>query len=62
MGFDFIQRGENAFAEIKDNFPELYAEWWPRFERLATAFVVWEEARLMSCPSNTRPDGVTAHV
>jgi ATP-dependent helicase/nuclease subunit B len=42
---DLIQRGENAFAEIQDSFPELYAEWWPRFERLAAAFVVWEEAR-----------------
>jgi ATP-dependent helicase/nuclease subunit B len=42
---DLIQRGENAFAQIQDNFPELYAEWWPRFERLAAAFVVWEEAR-----------------
>jgi ATP-dependent helicase/nuclease subunit B len=42
---DLVQRGENAFGEIKDNYPELYAEWWPRFERLAAAFVVWEEAR-----------------
>src|SRR5215207_5600575 len=42
---NLIQRGENAFGDIKDNFPELYAEWWPRFERLAAAFVVWEEAR-----------------
>jgi ATP-dependent helicase/nuclease subunit B len=42
---DLIQRGENEFGDIKDNFPELYAEWWPRFERLAAAFVVWEAAR-----------------
>jgi len=42
---DLIARGQAAFAPIEDAFPELYAEWWPRFERLATAFVVWEEAR-----------------
>ena len=24
-------------------YPELYAEWWPRFERLAAEFVVWEQ-------------------
>ena len=29
--------------EIADAFPELYAEWWPRFERLAAEFVVWED-------------------
>jgi ATP-dependent helicase/nuclease subunit B len=42
---DLLQRGENAFGEIEDGFPELYAEWWPRFERLATEFVVWERKR-----------------
>jgi ATP-dependent helicase/nuclease subunit B len=42
---DLIQRGEDAFGPIQDAFPELYAEWWPRFERMAAAFVVWEEAR-----------------
>ncbi len=25
----------NAFAPISDAYPELYAEWWPRFVRLA---------------------------
>jgi ATP-dependent helicase/nuclease subunit B len=42
---DLIQRGENAFGPVQEAFPELYAEWWPRFQRLAAAFVVWEEAR-----------------
>ena len=42
---DLLQRGENAFGEIEDAFPELYAEWWPRFERLAAEFVVWETKR-----------------
>jgi ATP-dependent helicase/nuclease subunit B len=40
-----LARGEEAFAEIADAYPELYAEWWPRFTRLATDFVVWEQAR-----------------
>ena len=42
---DLIQRGEDKFRDIAEAFPELYAEWWPRFERMAAAFVVWEEAR-----------------
>jgi ATP-dependent helicase/nuclease subunit B len=42
---DLIQRGEDRFKDVAESFPELYAEWWPRFERMATAFVVWEEAR-----------------
>ena len=28
-------RGQNAFGPIEDAYPELYAAWWPRFERLA---------------------------
>jgi ATP-dependent helicase/nuclease subunit B len=42
---DLLSRGVEAFAEISEAFPELYAEWWPRFTRLATEFVVWEQAR-----------------
>jgi ATP-dependent helicase/nuclease subunit B len=42
---DLIQRGEDKFREIADTFPELYAEWWPRFERLAAEYVVWETKR-----------------
>jgi ATP-dependent helicase/nuclease subunit B len=40
--------GTDAFADIAEAYPELYAEWWPRFTRLATEFVVWEQ--------NRRPD------
>ncbi|NIX75808.1 double-strand break repair protein AddB [Microvirga terricola] len=42
---ELIKRGEDAFAGTKKAFPELYAEWWPRFQRLATAFIMWEEGR-----------------
>ncbi|PIK69395.1 double-strand break repair protein AddB, partial [Methylobacterium frigidaeris] len=35
----------NAFAPIADAYPELYAEWWPRFVRLAEAFLAWEAER-----------------
>jgi ATP-dependent helicase/nuclease subunit B len=42
---DLIQRGQDAFGPIKDAYPELYAAWWPRFERLAAAFAAWEETR-----------------
>ncbi|MGF9758456.1 double-strand break repair protein AddB [Microvirga sp. 0TCS3.31] len=37
--------GEVEFAGVAEAYPELYAEWWPRFTRLATEFVVWEQAR-----------------
>jgi ATP-dependent helicase/nuclease subunit B len=42
---DLLSRGVEAFAEIAEAYPELYAEWWPRFTRLATDFIVWEQAR-----------------
>ena len=45
--------GADAFAEIAEAYPELYAEWWPRFTRLATEFVVWEQ--------NRRPDLVDVY-
>ena len=35
----------NAFAQIADTYPELYAEWWPRYVRLAAAYLPWEKAR-----------------
>ncbi len=45
-GFDIlIERGREAFRETRENFPPVYAEWWPRFERLAREFVIWERAR-----------------
>lgn len=42
---DLLSRGTKAFADIAEAYPELYAEWWPRFTRLATEFVVWEQSR-----------------
>ncbi len=35
----------DAFGPIADAYPELYAEWWPRFVRLAEAFLAWEAER-----------------
>ncbi len=35
----------NAFQPISDTYPELYAEWWPRYERLAARFLEWEAER-----------------
>jgi ATP-dependent helicase/nuclease subunit B len=35
----------NAFGEIADTYPELYAEWWPRYERMAAAYLAWEAER-----------------
>ena len=37
--------GEKAFSEIRSAFPQVYAEWWPRFERLAAEFIIWEQER-----------------
>ncbi|WP_232630388.1 double-strand break repair protein AddB [Methylobacterium sp. Leaf118] len=35
----------NVFARIESEYPELYAEWFPRFERMASEFLEWELAR-----------------
>ncbi|WP_373866722.1 double-strand break repair protein AddB [Methylobacterium oxalidis] len=35
----------NAFGPIQDVYPELYAEWWPRYERMAAAYLPWEAQR-----------------
>ncbi|KAA2237890.1 double-strand break repair protein AddB [Salinarimonas soli] len=40
-----LSLGDEAFAEVRRAFPEVYAEWWPRFERLAGEFCRWERAR-----------------
>ena len=40
-----LQLGQDAFLALAQGYPELYAEWWPRFERIASDFVVWEERR-----------------
>jgi ATP-dependent helicase/nuclease subunit B len=42
---DLLTRGQNALASIEKAFPELYAEWSLRFERLAFEFVRWEQER-----------------
>ena len=35
----------NAFADIESEYPNLYAEWWPRYERMAAAYLDWEAQR-----------------
>ena len=35
----------DAFAETANTYPELYAEWWPRYERMAALYLPWEIAR-----------------
>ncbi|GJE57272.1 double-strand break repair protein AddB [Methylobacterium thuringiense] len=34
-----------GFARIRQDHPALYAEWFPRFERMAASFLAWERAR-----------------
>ncbi|MFD1355977.1 double-strand break repair protein AddB, partial [Methylorubrum suomiense] len=34
-----------AFGRLEDQYPELYAEWFPRYERMAIEFLEWERAR-----------------
>jgi ATP-dependent helicase/nuclease subunit B len=41
----------NAFADIEAEYPNLYAEWWPRYQRMAAAYLDWEAQRR---PSLTR--------
>ena len=40
-----LERALNAFAPLADAYPELHAQWWPRVERLAGAFLAWEAER-----------------
>ncbi|KQT60111.1 double-strand break repair protein AddB [Methylobacterium sp. Leaf456] len=35
----------NVFARIESEYPELYAEWFPRYERMAIEFLEWELTR-----------------
>ncbi len=44
-GEDLRRWGAEAFAPLAASFPKLYAEWWPRFQRLAAAFLAWERDR-----------------
>lgn len=34
-----------AFGPLQDSYPELYAEWFPRYERMAEQFLNWENER-----------------
>ncbi|MET0257203.1 MAG: PD-(D/E)XK nuclease family protein, partial [Methylobacterium sp.] len=36
---------QDEFAWIREDYPELYAEWFPRFRRMAASFLAWELAR-----------------
>jgi len=36
---------EAEFAGIARTYPALYAEWWPRYQRLSARFLDWETAR-----------------
>ena len=42
---DLLQRGADAFRPLEEAYPELHAEWWPRFQRLAAEFVQWDADR-----------------
>ena len=44
---------DEAFATVKKSHPQIYAEWWPRYERMAAAYLPWEAAR--------RPDLAGVH-
>ncbi|WP_029029503.1 double-strand break repair protein AddB [Salinarimonas rosea] len=39
------QIGLDLFAPIGDAYPEVQAEWWPRFERVIDGYLDWEVAR-----------------
>ncbi|MGP9822788.1 double-strand break repair protein AddB, partial [Salinarimonas sp. NSM] len=39
------QIGLDLFAPIGDAYPEVQAEWWPRFERVIDGYLDWEMAR-----------------
>ena len=40
-----FQIAYGAFAGIADAHPDLHAEWWPRYGRMALAYLPWETAR-----------------
>ena len=43
-----LQIGLDLFGPLAESRPELHAEWWPHFERLAGDFLRWEEERRSS--------------
>jgi ATP-dependent helicase/nuclease subunit B len=42
---DLDALAESEFAWIRRDYPELYAEWFPRFQRMAASFLDWECTR-----------------
>lgn len=42
---DLVQRGFDAFGDIQQAYPELYALWEPDFERIIPHYLAWEEER-----------------
>lgn len=42
---DLLQRGLDAFRPYEEAYPELYALWWPRFERFVPDYLAWEAER-----------------
>ncbi|MEP6444948.1 MAG: double-strand break repair protein AddB [Hyphomicrobiales bacterium] len=41
----FLEIGRELFMEEMADFPDQRALWWPRFERIAHAYLAWEENR-----------------
>ncbi len=39
------QRAADTFGPLRDIYPELHAQWWPRFERVMEPFLAWEAER-----------------
>ncbi|WP_342162184.1 double-strand break repair protein AddB [Methylobacterium sp. SD21] len=39
------QIAADAFGPINDAYPSLYAEWWPRYARMALSYLPWEGER-----------------
>ncbi len=39
------QIAAEVFSRINDAYPSLYAEWWPRYARMAQAYLPWEAER-----------------
>lgn len=42
---DLLQHGANAFKGLAEAYPELYALWWPDFQRIAPHLIAWEDER-----------------
>ena len=42
---DLLQRGTDRFGGLAEAYPELYALWWPDFQRIAPHLLAWERER-----------------